>query len=305
LLALTASARRSVQPVSRAQASSPWSTLPAGTPRRRSPVPSRRCPPIRFRRPGSGCPAVRCPVTWGRRPAGPAVGRLLSTRPVSSRLVSAPVRPDASVSSHLRRWPGDRDHRNRWRPCGCRAVDGSTTVQEAGTRATLPKSRWSMGGSVADPGRRVGCGPRRPRLTTERPGRPGRRAERPSRAAARWAREQGCSARWRQPPRGCRPRLGARPRCVVAAEPGRSGGRPRRGHWRWRRGWACGPSAAQAGSQRSWLGAGSALSCDDWWWACQDLNLGPHPYQVSRAKRCADRRFPRSLLSVEGEGMRS
>jgi hypothetical protein len=55
----------------------------------------RRCPaggvhPSGFRRPGSGCPAVRCPVTWGRRPAGPAVGRLLSTRPVSSRLVSAP-----------------------------------------------------------------------------------------------------------------------------------------------------------------------------------------------------------------------
>jgi hypothetical protein len=42
-----------------------------------------------------------------------------------------------------------------------------------------------------------------------------------------------------------------------------------------------------------------------WWWACQDLNLGPHPYQVSRAKRCADRRFPRSPPSVRGEGMRS
>jgi hypothetical protein len=41
------------------------------------------------------------------------------------------------------------------------------------------------------------------------------------------------------------------------------------------------------------------------WWACQDLNLGPHPYQVSRAKRCADRRFPRSLASVRGQGMRS
>ena len=40
-------------------------------------------------------------------------------------------------------------------------------------------------------------------------------------------------------------------------------------------------------------------------WACQDLNLGSHPYQVSRAKRCAERRFPRSLRSVRGEGMRS
>jgi hypothetical protein len=40
-------------------------------------------------------------------------------------------------------------------------------------------------------------------------------------------------------------------------------------------------------------------------WACQDLNLGPHPYQVSRAKRCAQGRFPRSLVTVRGEGMRS
>jgi hypothetical protein len=35
---------------------------------------------------------------------------------------------------------------------------------------------------------------------------------------------------------------------------------------------------------------------------------GPRPcgsYQVSRAQRCADRRFPRSLLSVRGKGMRS
>jgi len=35
------------------------------------------------------------------------------------------------------------------------------------------------------------------------------------------------------------------------------------------------------------------------------LNQRPHPYQVSRAKRCADRRFPRSLPTVRGEGMRS
>jgi hypothetical protein len=40
-------------------------------------------------------------------------------------------------------------------------------------------------------------------------------------------------------------------------------------------------------------------------WAWLDLNLGPHPSQVSRAKRCAERRFPRSPLSVKGEGMRS
>jgi hypothetical protein len=40
-------------------------------------------------------------------------------------------------------------------------------------------------------------------------------------------------------------------------------------------------------------------------WAWEDLNLRPHPYQVSRAQRCADRRFPRSCASVRGEGMRS
>jgi hypothetical protein len=34
-------------------------------------------------------------------------------------------------------------------------------------------------------------------------------------------------------------------------------------------------------------------------------DVRPHPYQVSRAKRCADRRFPRSPQSVRGKGMRS
>jgi hypothetical protein len=40
-------------------------------------------------------------------------------------------------------------------------------------------------------------------------------------------------------------------------------------------------------------------------WAWLDLNQRPHPYQVSRAKRCAQGRFPRSPASVKGEGMRS
>jgi hypothetical protein len=39
----------------------------------------------------------------------------------------------------------------------------------------------------------------------------------------------------------------------------------------------CGPSAAQAGSGRSRLAAGSSVTCGIGWWACQDLNLGPHP----------------------------
>jgi hypothetical protein len=186
LLAQTTSAGRSVQPVSSGRASSPWSTRPASTPRRRSPMSSRRCPPIRFRRPGSGCPAVRCPVTWGRRPAGPAVGRLLSTRPASSRLLSAPVRPDTSVSSMLRRWcwgPGRAGRATLTTrtggggPCGCRArrrLDDGRGGRDACNPVDVALVR---GRSVADPARRVGCGRWRPRLPTERPGRPGRRTE--------------------------------------------------------------------------------------------------------------------------------
>jgi hypothetical protein len=78
-----------------------------------------------------------------------------------------------------------------------------------------------------------------------------------------------------------------------------------RGRWACRRGWGCGPSAAQAGSERSRLAADSALTCDDGWWACQDLNLGPHPYQQSRAYRYATRHFCRSCATVGGEVMRS
>jgi hypothetical protein len=110
----------------------------------------RRCPacgvhPSGLSVRGSGCPAVRCPVTWGRRPEGPAVGRPLSTRPVSSRLVSAPsvrtvrILPPQEVAD-------DRDHRNGWRPGGCRAVDGSIDGRGGRDGATLPTSRWSVGG---------------------------------------------------------------------------------------------------------------------------------------------------------------
>jgi hypothetical protein len=45
----------------------------------------------------------------------------------------------------------------------------------------------------------------------------------------------------------------------------------------------------------------------DWsggsWWACQDLNLGPHPYQQNEGNRCANRRFRRSRSTVAGEVM--
>jgi hypothetical protein len=220
LLAQTTSARRSVQPLSSGRASSPWSTLPAGKPRRRSPVSSMRCPPIRVRRPGSGCPAVRCPVTWVvvqrvRRSAVccPPVQRpAVCCPPVQRPAVCCPPVQCPAVwclprpSGRVRLLPpqaggvGDPGRGGRATmttgtgggPCGRRAVDGSTTVEEVGTRATLPTSGWSVGGRW----RTRAAGLVRaaaPRLTPERPGRPGRRAERPSRAAARWAREQAAA----------------------------------------------------------------------------------------------------------------
>jgi hypothetical protein len=39
------------------------------------------------------------------------------------------------------------------------------------------------------------------------------------------------------------------------------------------------------------------------WWACQDLNLGPHPYQLTAGNRCADRRFRRSRPTVRTKVM--
>ena len=301
LLAQTTPARSSLQPVSSGWASSPWSTRPAGTPRHRSPLSSRRCPPIRSRRPGSGCPAVRCPVTWAGRPEGPAVGRLLSTRPVSSRPLSAvhPVRCPAvwclpsSVRTRpsppmLRRWrwgPGSSGRATLTTgtgggPGGGRAVDGSTDGRGAETRATLPKSGWS-GGSVAVPGRRVGYGPGRPRLPAERSGRPGPACGAPVAGGCavgtggRLQREVAAPAAWR-PSSGWGGDHGgwSWPRLTPGwAGPGGPGG--------CRRGWGCGPSAAQAGGERARLAAGNAVTCGNGWWAWEDLNLRLHPYQQS------------------------
>jgi hypothetical protein len=39
------------------------------------------------------------------------------------------------------------------------------------------------------------------------------------------------------------------------------------------------------------------------WWACQDLNLGPHPYQQNAGNRCAKRRSRRSRSTVGPEVM--
>jgi hypothetical protein len=176
----------------------------------------RRCPacgvhPSGYWLPGSGCPAVRCPVTWDGRPEGPAVGRLLSTRPASSPVRCPPLRcpavcclprpsgrvrlpPQAvalgtQVELAGRPWPPEPVKA----PVAARAVDGSTMVQEARMRATLPSRVGQGGWSVADPGGPGWVRAAAAARAAERPGRPGRRAERPPRAAARWARVQAAA----------------------------------------------------------------------------------------------------------------
>jgi hypothetical protein len=214
LLALTASARRIVQPISRSgvvavvdTASRQATASVAGVQHAVSTHPVSASGIRVSSRPVSGHLGSSSRGSGGRPSAVHPSSRLLSTRAVSSRLVSAPVHPDASVSSHLRRWRWEPGRGGRATvttgtgggPCGCRAVDGSSDARGGRDAGDAAEVALVSGRSVADPGRRVGCGPRRPRLTTERPGRPGRRAERPSRAAL-WAWVQaaargGCTRR--------------------------------------------------------------------------------------------------------------
>jgi hypothetical protein len=171
------------------------------------------------RRPGSGCPTVRCPT------------RLVSSRPVSGHLGSSPGSGGPAVCCPPIQRPA------LWcppvqRPAGCCPPRPSGRVHlvphqavALGTRSVRrrnrhhrngPRSRWAaapLSGSVdgpSRPGRRRRCGGRalvsrgvgggpgvceRRRLTAERPGRPGRRAERRSLAAARGT-GAGRGARW-------------------------------------------------------------------------------------------------------------
>jgi hypothetical protein len=203
-----AAARRSVQPASSGRALSPWSARPGHLPRRRSPVRVHHVVSTqRFRRPvrpssvqpPSGVQRVRCP-------ARPVSGRPVSTRPVVSRLLSAPsvrTRPSPptygggvrdQVEAARRPSPQERVEVPVAAAPSGGSVDspGGLGAGDAAEVAVVSRGRW------ADPGR-VGCG-RRPRVTAERPGRPGRRAERPWLAAALWAREEaaargGCTCR--------------------------------------------------------------------------------------------------------------
>jgi len=165
LLAQTASARRSVQPVPRARAWSPWSTRPAGTPRRRSPVSSRRCPPIqsgvrdpavqpsgvrspgvvvqRVRRSDGCCPPVRCPAVRCPSVRCPAVWCL----PSSVRTRPSPPTQAVAVGTRSR-WPATVTTGTGGGPGGCRAVDGSIDGQrgrdagDAADVALVTGGRW-------------------------------------------------------------------------------------------------------------------------------------------------------------------
>jgi hypothetical protein len=142
----------------------------------------------RVRRPAVRCPPIQRPAVWC-----PAVQCLA-------------VRPDASVSFHLRRWPGDRDHRNGWRLLwlpGRRRLDRRSRRPGRGRRCRSRVGQWEVAGG---PGRRGGCGPRRPRLPlSDQAGQAGVQSPSRRRRGGHGCRLQRAVA---TPPRGCRPRAG-------------------------------------------------------------------------------------------------
>jgi hypothetical protein len=174
LLAQTASAPRSVQPVfersgvvAMVDPASRHATASAAG------VSSMRCPPIRFRCPGSGCPAVRCPVTWGRRPevrrsavcCPPILRPAVCCPPVRCPAVWCLPRPSGRVRllpcSGGWRWDpgrggrGDRDHRDGWRPRWLpsrRRLDRRSTRPGRGRRCRRRVDQWEVGGGPGPPG---------------------------------------------------------------------------------------------------------------------------------------------------------
>jgi hypothetical protein len=66
-----------------------------------------------------------------------------------------------------------------------------------------------------------------------------------------------------------------------------------------------GPDVDQEHRERRWYQVRDALTCWVGWWACQDLNLGPHPYQPNAGNRCAEPRSRRSGPTVGAKVMRS
>jgi hypothetical protein len=134
----------------------------AGHAVRHRPASTIGCPPIRFPRPGSGrpavrCLAVRCPVSWFRRPgsgrpvsARPASGRLVSARLVSARAPgspsSRPRQPGGGLGDHV----GAAGNLHDWDGSSCRWSAVSERL------ARPPESAWrgdggeTGGGAAAD-----------------------------------------------------------------------------------------------------------------------------------------------------------
>jgi hypothetical protein len=224
---------------------------------------------VRCGRPVSG---VRCPVSG------------VSVRAIGVR---CPVSGVSVRASGIRVFP---------RPlCPNRVRSHSAAVRRAATRPGRPESAWSpavstTGSSSArvgacrwklaqavlgqrrrrpGPGRDRGGVGQRPRSTAW-PTRRSRSRARIARQGSRRARRGSPTCGRLRPGRhghGCRhgPTMPGR---LVACSGGLLGATARR---------ACGPTAAQAGSGYDRPGGGSALSWENRGWACQDLNLGPHP----------------------------
>jgi hypothetical protein len=267
-------------------------------PRRRSLVSGMRCPPSRF--------VVRDPAVQpsGVRPSGvrsPAfvvrgppirpvavhpssVQPLLSTRPVSSPLLSTPSVRSRPSPPKLRRWRGDQveaagqpsPQQPVEVPVAAATSGGWVASRGAWGQTALPRSCGGQSGVGGGPGRGWD-GQRRPPLPLrDQAGQAGVRS-RLWLALAPWA--------------GSRPRRELAAAAAWLVSSGWVGDHGVWWSWRWPvrvatplgvpAGMGCGPSAAQAGSGRSRLVVGSAVTWGDGWWACQDLNLGPHPYQGS------------------------
>jgi hypothetical protein len=249
--------------------------------------------PIRAHPSGSGCPAVRCPArpVPGHLVPSPKVrlsGRPVSASPASRRLVSA--RPSCRV---------------RLAPRVSPTVGLGDQIGAAGQPSRLDESSsiWaatSPSGSVDGP---------------SRPDARNAAAEAVRRSVGATAALDRCPSRpaWGE---GCRP---------LAAAPGDGADRSATllhlphgcrlsrmcdyslwSSWDLPPGWtaqkgptslparmATRPQRGPAGQERDPLGAAGAVTCGNRGWACQDLNLGPHPYQLNAGNRCAKRRSRR------------
>jgi hypothetical protein len=155
---------------------------------------------------------------------------------------------------------------------------------------------WASGGVELDLVVIVGGGWAAARLDTW----PTRR----SRSCARIARRGSRSAR-RGSPTCYRLRAGRQ------GQDRRARGRPCPGRWVACSGRALGLDGAEGvrphrGPGRQWVRlvwGRQRSELGEQWWACQDLNLGPHPYQVSPAERRAIQHDPRPCSSVIAAGM--